>query len=94
MIDEPAYTSDRTDAESYADQALATMQHHGAKFLERQRGHVRDALTEAFLDGEHNECLRALTILRIARERTDDQDMRALLLEVAYILSPDLREDA
>jgi hypothetical protein len=78
-MDEPRYTSTRTDADSYADQALTSMQQHGAKFLERQQDHVRDALVEAFLAGEHQGECRAIVVLSIARRHATDPATRAAL---------------
>lgn len=95
MMDEPIFfPSRRTDAESYADAVIGPLSGIIAPLSVRRQGYIRDELIDAFQEGEHNEKLRALTILRIARERTRDPAIYALLEELAYLLAPDLRPDA
>lgn len=67
--DEPALVNTRTDADSYADMVLSALRRPLRRLSERERGYIRDALKEAYLDGEcQGEC-RALSILSIAQER-------------------------
>lgn len=85
MIDEPAFTSTRTDADSYADHALSVIPGIG-RIDERRRGYIRDELAEAFLSGEHQGECRAIIVISIARENTTDPAVRAALGDCLQIL--------
>jgi hypothetical protein len=91
--DEPRYTSRHIDAQAYADKTLILLAGLIAPVSERRRGYIRDELVDAFEEGQHQELCRALFILYLARQKTTSEETRALLLEVAYLLAPHLRED-
>lgn len=89
MIDEPAFTSTRTDPANYADTALASIL-QGVRLSTRQRGYVREMLESAFDDGERQGEFRALWILVIAEKRARSDDARALIRECLQLLAPDV----
>lgn len=65
--EEPAFTSTRTDADTYADRAMDVLALDHLD--ERERGRIRDALRAAYLDGEcQGEC-QGILILTFAENR-------------------------
>ena len=89
MTDEPAFTSTRTDASSYADRALASIL-QGAPLDERQQGYVREMIESAFEDGERQGEFRALWILVVAEKRAT-RSARALIRRCIHLLAPDIQ---
>lgn len=74
----PVWANTRISAQTYADEALAVLDSL-VRLNEGQRGYIRDALTEAFLAGEHQGECRAIRIMAIARATTDSAEtVRAL----------------
>jgi hypothetical protein len=63
--DEPPFRSNRTDAATYAAEALESLL-QGIALDERQQGYVREMLVSAFEDGETQGEFRALWVLTIA----------------------------
>lgn len=89
-MDEPAFTSTRTDASAYADNALASIL-QGAPLDERQQGYVREMLQTAFEDGEMQGEFRALWILVIAEKRAPSAEVRWAIRECIQLLAPDIQ---
>lgn len=89
-MDEPAFTSTRTDAESYADNALISLP-QGIRLDERQQGYVREMLVSAFDDGELQGEFRALWILVCAERRAGSPEARALIRQCIALLAPDVQ---
>lgn len=81
-------TNTRIDANSYAEQALGDVLSHQLAGLRSARSqcYVRDALAEAFEEGEHQGNCRAIRILGIARRKAIDPVVRAALTEVTQLL--------
>jgi hypothetical protein len=88
--DEPGFLSTRTDAETYADNALASIR-SGAPLSERQQGYVREMLISAFDDGERQGEFRALWILIIAEKRTRNPESIGLIRRCLALLAPDIQ---
>lgn len=89
-MDEPGFISTRTDAASYADQALASIL-QGAPLDERQQGYVREMIQMAFEDGEMQGEFRALWILVVAEKRAAFGHERALIRQCIALLAPDIQ---
>lgn len=85
MIDEPAYTSTRTDPDAYADHALSVIPGIGRIDAQR-RGYIRDELAEAFKAGEHQGVCRAIIILAIAQAHAESAETRAVLAACSRLL--------
>lgn len=77
-MDEPRFTSTRTDAESYAEHELRTMPGMG-RLDNARRSYIRDALAQAFESGEHQGVCRAIIILAIAKGHARTAEARAAL---------------
>lgn len=90
MINEPGFVSTRTDASSYADRALESIQ-QGVKLSERQQGYVREMLESAFEDGERQGEFRALWILVVAEKRAASAHERTLIRQCIALLAPDIQ---
>ena len=88
--DEPGFISTRTDAETYADTALASLL-QGVPLDERQQGYVREMLYMAFDDGERQGEFRALRILCIAEQRAPNLMAKALVRRCMRFLAPDMK---
>lgn len=88
--DEPPFRSNRTDAATYAAEALDTLL-QGIALDERQQGYVREMLVSAFDDGETQGAFRALWVLAIAhRNAKHNAEVQAALCEVVQLLAPDV----
>jgi hypothetical protein len=88
-MDEPAFTSTRTDAASYADRAVESLL-HGIPLSTRQQGYVREMLISAFEDGERQGEFRALWILIIAQKHARGDEAQTLLRPCIALLAPDV----
>ena len=88
--DEPGFISTRVDADSYADDALASLL-RGVALSQRQQGFVREWLVTAYDDGETQGEFRALWILMVAEHRAPTADARALIRRCMRLLAPDVR---
>jgi hypothetical protein len=88
--DEPPFRSNRTDAESYAAEALDTLRCRMPIPGEHRRGYIRDALAEAFAQGELQGEYRALWVLAIAHRNAQSPATKAALVEVVQLLAPDV----
>jgi hypothetical protein len=87
--DEPPFRSNRTDAESYAEEALESLL-QGIALDERQQGYIREMLVSAFEDGETQGEFRALWVLAIAHRNAQSPATKAALVEVVQLLAPDV----
>jgi hypothetical protein len=74
--DEPPFRSNRTDAESYAAEALDTLRCRMPIPGEHRRGYIRDALAEAFAQGELQGAFRALWVLAIAHRNAQSDETK------------------
>lgn len=84
-MDEPRFTSTRTDAATEADRQLATIP--GIKRIDAARqGSIRDALRQAFDAGEHQGECRAIRILAIAQANARTAETRAALAACLALL--------
>jgi hypothetical protein len=89
--DEPPFRSNRTDAATYAAEALDTLRCRMPIPGEQRRGYLRDALAEAFAQGELQGEFRALWVLAIAhRNAKHNPEVQAALVEVVQLLAPDV----
>jgi hypothetical protein len=88
--DEPPFRSSRTDAETYAADALDSLRCLMAIPGEHRRGYIRDALSEAFAQGELQGEFRALWVLAIAHRNAQSAETKAALCEVVQLLAPDV----
>jgi hypothetical protein len=89
MPDEPPFRSNRTDAATYAADALESLL-QGIALDERQQGYVREMLVSAFEDGETQGEFRALWVLAIAHRNAQRAATKAALIEVVQLLAPDV----
>lgn len=90
-INEPAlWPNTRTDGAEYADDALMDLLDSVKIKGQRAQALVRDTIAEAFSNGEHQERVRAIRVVAIARANATTPKARAALAAVAQLLSPDV----